>query len=134
MENKDLKYEYLSNFDREMINFIKYNNVLSASNEQNLWIDEEFKLLAFRKGGLVFLFNFNSSRSFPQYELPTSEKGDYKVVFNSDEGMFGGQSRIDTNYIYHAEALQHKTGNIGVIINTPSRTVLVLKKIDPNIG
>ncbi|NNU77210.1 alpha-amylase family glycosyl hydrolase [Clostridium estertheticum] len=129
MENKDLKYEYLSNFDREMINFIKHYNVLSATDLQNLWTDEKLKLIAFRKGGLVFLFNFNPSHSFPKYELPTSENGDYKVVFNSDEDMFGGQSRISTDYIYHTEALKQKIGNMGVIINMPSRTVLVLKKV-----
>ncbi|MBU3216325.1 alpha amylase C-terminal domain-containing protein [Clostridium estertheticum] len=132
MENKDLKYEYLSNFDREMIKFIKYNKVLSASDVQNLWTDEKLKLLTFRKGGLVFLFNFNPSCSFPKYELPTSENGDYKVVFNSDEVMFGGQSRIDTNYIYHTKVLKHRDNKTGVTINTPSRTVLVLKKIDNN--
>ncbi|MBU3154576.1 alpha amylase C-terminal domain-containing protein [Clostridium estertheticum] len=129
MENKDLKYDYLSNFDREMINFIKHYNVLSATDLQNLWTDEKLKLIAFRKGGLVFLFNFNPSHSFPKYELPTSENGDYKVVFNSDEDMFGGQSRISTDYIYHTEALKQKIGNMGVIINMPSRTVLVLKKV-----
>ncbi|MBU3161044.1 alpha amylase C-terminal domain-containing protein [Clostridium frigoris] len=133
MENKDLKYEYLSNFDREMIKLIKHYNVLSSSDLQNLWIDEKLKLIAFRKGNLVFLFNFNPSCSFPRYELPTSEEGDYKVVFNSDEVMFGGQKRIDTNYIYHSNVLQEKIGANGIIINTPSRTVLVLKKIDNNI-
>ncbi|MCB2306892.1 alpha amylase C-terminal domain-containing protein [Clostridium estertheticum] len=132
MENQDLKYEYLSNFDREMIKFIKYNNVLSSSDVQNLWTDEKFKLLALKKNGFVFLFNFNPSCSFPKYELPTSENGDYKVVFNSDELMFGGQSRIDTNYIYHSKVLSHKDNKTGIIINTPSRTVLVLKKIDNN--
>lgn len=127
MENKQLKYEYLSHFDREMLNFIKTYNVLSASDLQSLWIDEDHKLLAFRKNGLVFLFNFNPSESFVEYELPTGEVGDYKIIFNSDEEIFGGQSRIKTDYIYQTKTLQHKENKTGIVIYSPSRTVLVLQ-------
>jgi len=129
MDNKDLKYEYLSNFDREMLALLKTYNVLSATDLQNLWTDEENKLLDFRKGELVFLFNFNPSVSFEKYELPTDEMGQYKVIFNSDEIMFGGQCRILTDYIYNTETLRNKGNKIGVTIYTPSRTVLVLKKV-----
>jgi len=129
MDNKDLKYEYLSNFDREMLTLLKTYNVLSATDLQNLWTDEENKLLDFRKGELVFLFNFNPSVSFEKYELPTDEMGQYKVIFNSDEIMFGGQCRILTDYIYNTEKLRNKGNKIGVTIYTPSRTVLVLKKV-----
>lgn len=129
MENKELKYEYLSNFDREMVALLKTNNVLSATDVENLWTDEEHKLLAFRKGGLVFLFNFNASVSFSEYELPTGEMGEYKIVFNSDEEVFGGSSRIATDYIYHTKKLSHRENKIGVTIYSPSRTVMVLKKL-----
>ncbi|MFT5873529.1 MAG: 1,4-alpha-glucan branching enzyme [Clostridium sp.] len=129
MENKELKYEYLSNFDREMVALLKANNVLSATDVENLWTDEEHKLLAYRKGGLVFLFNFNASVSFSEYELPTCEMGEYKIVFNSDEEVFGGLSRIATDYIYHTKKLSHRKNKIGVTIYSPSRTVMVLKKL-----
>ncbi|HEY8889146.1 MAG TPA: alpha-amylase family glycosyl hydrolase [Clostridium sp.] len=137
MENKDLKYEYLSNFDREMLDLLRTYNILGATDLQNLWNDEENKIIAFKKGGLVFLFNFNPSVSFPKYELPTGdqydspadEMGKYKVIFNSDEGMFGGFRRISTNYIYQAKKLQHKDNKTGITINTPSRTVMVLKRV-----
>jgi len=129
MENKELKYEYLSNFDREMLNLLKTYNVLSATDLENLWMDEDNKMIAFKKGGLVFLFNFNQSVSFANYELPTDEMGEYKVMFNSDEVMFGGMHRILTDCIYLAKTLEHKENKIGVTISTPSRTVLVLKKV-----
>ena len=129
MENKQLKYEYLSDFDREMLTFIKTYNILSAGDLQSLWIDEEHKLLAFKKNGLVFLFNFNPSESFHEYELPTDEAGEYTIVFNSDEKIFGGQSRIRTDYTYQTKTLQHKENKTGIIIYSPSRTVLVLTMI-----
>ena len=137
VENKDLKYEYLSNFDREMLILLKTYNVLSATDLQNLWTDEKHNLLAFRKGGLVFLFNFNPIASFSEYELPTGdqyesstdEMGEYKIIFNSDEIMFGGQHRITTDYIYSAKILRNKGNKPGIIVYSPSRTVLVLKKV-----
>jgi len=129
MENKELKYEYLSNFDKEMLNLVKTYNVLSACDLQNLWTDEEHKLLAFRKGGLIFLFNFNHCESFSEYELPTDEMGEYKIVFDSDEKIFGGQGRIARDYTYHTKALKGKENKTGVIIYSPSRTVLVLNKV-----
>jgi len=129
VDNKELKYEYLLNFDREMIILLKEHNVLNSCDLQNLWIDEEQNLLAFKKGGLIFLFNFNPCKSFLAYELPTEEKGEYKIVFNSDSEEFGGQSRISTDYVYHTKALEHKENKIGVEIYSPSRTVLVLKKV-----
>lgn len=129
MENKELKYDYLSNFDREMLSLLQTYNVLNANDLQNLWTDEEHKLLAFRKGGLIFLFNFNPSGSFTEYELPTGEIGEYEIIFNSDENIFGGQGRIATDYIYQSKILKHRENKIGVTIYSPSRTVMVLKKI-----
>ncbi|MGH4137968.1 alpha-amylase family glycosyl hydrolase [Clostridium sp.] len=128
MENKELKYEYLSNFDREMLTLVKTYDVLGSSDLQNLWTDEQHKLLAFRKGGLVFLFNFNPVESFSEYELPTDEIGNYKIVFNSDEKTFGGQGRIAKDYIYHTDKLSQRDCKTGIVIYSPSRTALVLKK------
>ena len=129
MENKDLKYEYLSNFDKEMLVLLKTYNVLSATDLQNLWTDEKQNMIAFRKGELVFLFNFNPAASFSEYELPTGEMGKYKIIFNSDEKIFGGQHRIATDYIYSAKTLLNKGDKPGIIVYSPSRTVLVLKKV-----
>lgn len=130
MDSKELKYEYLSNFDREMLILLKTYNVLLAKDLESLWIDEGQKLLAFKKGGLVFLFNFNPSASFSEYELPTGDMGEYRIVFNSDEEIFGGQCRISTDFVYHTKTLQHKGNKTGVIIYSPSRTVLVLRKVN----
>lgn len=112
-----------------MLSLVKAYNVLSATDLQNIWTDEEHQLLSYRKGGLIFLFNFNPCQSFSEYELPTDEMGEYKIAFNSDEKVFGGQGRIASDYIYHTEKLRNKESKTGVIIYSPSRTVLVLKKV-----
>lgn len=126
-ENKDLKYDYLYKFDKEMLNFVKACNVLQGDDLLNLWIDESNKILAYRKAGLVFLYNFNPLKSFEDFELPVCEAGKYQVIFDSDEEIFGGQNRISKEIIYEAKPLISKKGKTGITIYSPSRTVLVLK-------
>ncbi|MGH4119758.1 alpha-amylase family glycosyl hydrolase [Clostridium sp.] len=129
IDNKNLVYDYLLNFDKETLTFFKSHNILGANDLMNLWSDENLNLLAFRKGGLVFLFNFNPTKSFEEYELPTADAGKYEVIFNSDLNIFGGYDRISSNYIYDTKPLKGKDNKIGITIYSPSRTVLVLKKI-----
>lgn len=107
-ENNDLKYDYLYKFDKEMLNFVKAYNVLQGDDLLNLWIDESSKILAYRKAGLVFLYNFNPAKSFNNFELPVCEAGRYQVVFHSDEEIFGGQNRISKEVIYEAKPLISK--------------------------
>lgn len=128
-DNTKLKFDYLYEFDKEMLKFIKDYSILEAKDLQNLWIDESSKILAYKKAGLVFLFNFNPVKSFEGFELPTGENNKYQVVFNSDEAQFGGQQRISKDVIYEAKQLDSKKGNIGITIYSPSRTALVLKEI-----
>lgn len=128
-DNKDLKYDYLYSFDHEMLAFVKKYNILEAKDLQNLWIDGNNKVLIYRKAGLIFLFNFNPTKSFEGYEVPTGQLGKYQVIFDSDESIFGGPERISKDVIYESKALEIKRGCIGVNIYSPSRTVLVLKMI-----
>lgn len=128
-EDSCLRYKHLYKFDNEMLNFVKEFNIVGSKDLHNLWIDEQDKIIAYKKNGLIFLFNFNPSNSFSEFSLPTFESGEYKVVFNSDEEMFGGQSRINTDVVYSTRTLPDRGDNTGIIIYSPSRTALVLKKL-----
>ena len=123
-----LKYKYLAAFDRKMLEHVKRYPVQGAWDLANLWCDDADKILAFRKGGLIYLFNFNPEKSFDGYELPVVSPGNYRVVFNSDEKEFGGFGRISDSLEYHSENLNLKQGKIGIKIYSPCRTVLVLAR------
>lgn len=129
VENKDLRYDHLYQFDKEMLAFVKEHNLVGSNNLQSLWIDEQDKLLAYKKNDLIFLFNFNPTNSFPEFALPTGESGEYKVIFSSDDEIFGGQSRIAQDVVYSTRTLPERGNNTGILIYSPSRTALVLKKI-----
>lgn len=129
VENNELRYEQLACFDREMLSFVKADNILNATDLKNIWINEYEKILIFRKGGMVFLFNFNPTRSFEKFGVTIDDEGEYQVAFNSDEDRFGGHSRIATDVIYQTRPLNEYGNRNGIIIYSPSRTVIVLKKL-----
>jgi 1,4-alpha-glucan branching enzyme len=97
-------------------------------------VDDGCKLLAYRKSGLVFLFNFHPTQSFESYELPlphgTPIGSRWQVAFDSDSALFGGQGRISGEVAYDAVALTGKSGNVGVRIYTPARTAMALRRLD----
>ncbi len=129
VDDDTLRFKDLNRFDNEMLALVKKHKTLKAQDLQNLWIDEQNKIIAYKKGGLVFLFNFNPAESFPDFKLQTFEDGNYKVIFDTDQKIFGGQARISHDMVYTAEPLPECGNNTGIKIYSPSRTALVLKKV-----
>ena len=133
VDNGFLKFEYLNNFDKAMLAFIKKAEILRANPPHNLWIDEENKTIAFKKNEYVFLLNFNPSKSVEGYPIPTDIQGEYRVIFDSDEKDFGGQERISKNTIYKTRKLPTRMNRDGVVIYSPSRTALVLELVEKTV-
>lgn len=125
-DNGMLKYSQLLRFDNDMIAFAKENKQIGGDNE-NIWVDEQRKLLAYRKDKFIYLFNFSPISSYPSFFLPTREVGQFKCVFSSDRSEYGGQGRIDEQYIYEAKPAFGQ--GIGFEVYTPSRTVAVFEKV-----
>lgn len=129
VDDKDLKYRYLNNFDKEMIAFSKAKNLLDGQTPQLIMIHNDMKLLMFRKNDLYFLFNFHPTNSYEGLSVPIVEGEEFKVVFDTDTGEFGGFDRISKSYVYHSKTLYGTDYEKGIQIYLPSRTALVLKKI-----
>ncbi len=127
-ENPELKYEYLANFDREMISFIKKNDVLKKGKAKGLWLDQNRKFIVFEKGNLVYIFNLHPTNSYDDVFINCHliGGGKYKAVFSSDDEAFGGQERISKKHIYSAKTEEY---GYGFRIYMPCRTAAVLKKI-----
>ena len=122
-ENKDLKYHYLLDFDKAMIEFLQNEKVLNRFAD-NSFIHEDDKILSFTKDNLVFVFNFNPQKSFEGYFIPTLKSGKYKVILNSDNQKFGGFNRVSEDYIYKTEKEK-----LGFKCYLPNRTAIVFKKV-----
>ena len=130
VENGYLKYQWLANFDKAMLKFARKYRVLNKTDTVNLWIDQPGKILAFSKGELVYVFNFDPVKSSTDFFLPVHSvgAGQYKVIFSTDDIDFGGMDRISKEYVYHTQDL--KDHGVGFSIYIPCRTALVLKRVN----
>ena len=128
--NGYLKYEWLENFDRAMLKFVRKYRVMSKPQAVNLWIDEERKILAFARGDLLYLFNFHTTDSVADFFLHAhaTGAGNYRAIFSSDDADFGGQERISKEYIYHTKEVPEH--GLGFEVYIPCRTAVVFQKCD----
>ena len=125
-QNHELRYHFLSDFDRSMINSGKKYRLLSTPLPEIRHVNTADQVLAFERAGLLFIFNFNPVKSFPDYGLACNA-GRYEVILSTDDPNFGGQGRIDEKIQYGT--FPQKTFYTGYMLKIylPSRTGIVLK-------
>ena len=129
VDNPNLKYEWLNDFDAAMIRLARERKLLDDPYAVSLWIDPERKIITFSRGKLLFVFNFHNSYSEQQFFLHahTVGEGKYKVILSTDEPRFGGQGIIDHEYTYSTEYVEGK--GLGFNVYSPCRTAMVLERI-----
>ena len=122
-DNKELAYHYLRLFNTEIIYLFKSKNILTENIE--LLSDKAYdQVLIFKRANYFFIFNFNPFTSFTDYGFET-EKGKYKIIINSDDEIYLGQSRINSEMIYKT-VKENKKDYLKLYI--PTRTCFVLEK------
>ena len=123
-DSKDLKYQFLNEFEKAMVAFARRHRVLNGRDQQ-LLVHNADKVMVYKKGGGTFVFNFDPNRSYEGYFVPTASPGKYQVAMSTDDYCFGGQGRV-----YHQTytASKQPDGRIGFQVYLPSRTAMVLKK------
>ena len=80
-----------------MINLVKGIHRFNDLPIDVLWDKADDQVLAFRRGDLIFVFNFHPNKSYSDYGILT-EPGTYKMVLNSDNAQYGGFSLIDEGF------------------------------------
>ncbi len=126
-DNTDLKYHYLSDFDKAMISLSKEKGIQDYEFADQLNLDETNKTIIFSKNSLIFVFNFHPSKSIFDYSFNVSFPGTYRIVLCSDSKKFGGQGRIDELMEYptfYNEELNKNT----LRIYLTQRTAIVLER------
>lgn len=97
-----LKYHWLGDFDKAMLDFVKKTKVMSAAPAWLLEADEDNKTIVFERNNLIFVFNWGQ-KSLPDYTIKVKRTGDYKIIFSSDAKRFGGFENIDENAVFPSE-------------------------------
>ncbi|WP_297889373.1 alpha-amylase family glycosyl hydrolase [uncultured Capnocytophaga sp.] len=125
VDNPDLKFKYLNAFDSAMLHFATKSNLLDRK-PRVLVRDIERQLLVFERSGYLFVFSFNPTTSYTDYQFDVPA-GKYITVLNTDNLAFGGDNRID-------ESVEHFTQYTGkenlLSLYIPARIGFVLKLAD----
>lgn len=122
-----LRYRFLNEFDRAMIATGTMHGLPQLQMTESITVNNADKIIAFRRGDLITVMNFNPSVSFTDYGIPV--KGKFRIILDTDDPLFGGQGRIDSAQAYFSVP-DH--GHHGVTaphhlkLYLPARTAIVL--------
>lgn len=124
-DDANLRYRFLQAWDKAAVTLAK---------EEEIYAERPFaivqnnvdQVLVFKRGSVVFAFNFSPTKSFTGYGFEI-DAGKYETLLCSDGKAFGGFERVD-------EKIPHFTSVVGgkniLKIYLPSRVAVALKKID----
>ncbi|MDO4726929.1 MAG: alpha amylase C-terminal domain-containing protein [Porphyromonadaceae bacterium] len=126
-DNERYLYYHLGRFDQDMIRLIASVEEFNLTPIEKLWDKEYDQVLAYRRGDLVFVFNFSPSHSYTDYGI-LAEAGSYRVVLNSDNPQYGGFGLSDDT-IEHFTQPSDVEGKELLRLYIPSRSALVLRRV-----
>ncbi len=127
LENGLLKYQDLYQFDKDMIALAKKYDIFAQRWPTKKWEREDEHILAFERNGLLFVFNFDPTRSYTDYPIPVSKAEDYQIIMSSDDACYNGYSR---NAHSRVSAAVPGRKDPAVRLYLPARTAQVLCPVD----
>ncbi len=129
VDNKELCYHFLGDFDQRMLEVVKSEKKFNETPVQEIWHNDGDQILAFSRGELIFVFNFSPTRSFYDYGFLVPE-GSYNVVLNTDAKEYGGNGFADdtVEHFTNADPLYEKDHKGWLKLYIPARSAVVLRK------
>ena len=130
VQNKQLKYKYLADFDRAMLHVVASRDDFFDARPEGLHENQEAHVLCYRRNNLIFVFNFNPSVSYTDYKIHVTP-GKYKIVLQTDAPEFGGFGRIDDQRVYYtdSDSPDPKMQQYTLHLYLPARTAMVLESL-----
>lgn len=128
VDREDLKYCYLNEFDKEMIETIKSVSKFSSAPIVKIWDNNDDQVLAFMRKDLLFVFNFSPVNSYTDYGMIVP-RGSYNTIMSTDDKEFGGFNRIDKTIEHFTlpDPLYKKYRKEWLKLYLPARTAQVLR-------
>lgn len=131
VDNKELCYHYLGDFDHDMIKLLRSVSDIRDYPVQEIWHNDGDQILAYARGSLLFVFNFSPIRSYEGYGFMVPE-GAYDVVLNTDSENYGGNGLSDDSirHFTNFDPLLKRDGKGWLKLYIPARSAVVLRKVD----
>ena len=132
VDREDLKYKFLNAFDNRMVETVSSEYNFQSYPAEKLWEKDDDQILAFMRGDLIFVFNWNPSKSFSDYGF-LAPAGEYEVVLDSDSPEFGGYGLVDDSVRHFTidDPLYSPTGKGWLKLYLPARSAQVLRRVRP---
>jgi 1,4-alpha-glucan branching enzyme len=129
VDNKELCYHWLGDFDCDMMKIIKSEKKFNLTPVQEIWVNEGDQIMAFMRGDLLFVFNFSPTQSYTDYGFLVP-LGSYSVVLNTDSKDYGGFGFADdsVNHLTNFDPTYVKDKKEWLKLYIPARTAVVLRK------
>lgn len=125
-DNGLLKYEWLGQFDEDMIKLTKEADLFSMRMGDLRMKDSDKQVIVFYRKGLLFAFNFSPTHSYTDIRVPLHAIADYTVALCTDDSIYGGFDQVQ-HITYPAQV--DGQGNSAITLYLPARTAVVLKEM-----
>ena len=145
VDNPNYFFADLNRFDEAMVHLLKEHLLIQEPTTEEKkykvcehlpwvmkwWDNEGDQVVAYSRGDLLFIFNWNGQKSFADYGMLVPE-GKYKVVLNTDAKEFAGFGLSDDSVEHFTEhdELYAQDGKGWLKMYLPARSAVVLQKID----
>ena len=124
-DNGFLKYQWLGQFDEDMIHLAKEADLFSMRMGDLRMKDSDKQVIVFYRKGLMFAFNFSPTHSYTDVKVPLPAIADYTIAMSSDDAVYGGNELVQ--HITYPAQVDEK-GNSTITLYLPARTAVVLKE------
>lgn len=147
VDNENFYYSDLNRFDAAMVHLLREKiqygyDACDAQKGKNAvaehlpWVfkladNEGDQVVAYRRGKLIFVFNWNGQKSFSDYGILAPE-GKYRVLLNTDAKEFAGFGLSDDSIEHFTEhdELYAADGKGWLKLYLPARSAVVLELVD----
>ena len=123
-DNDMLKYQWLGNFDEDVIKLTKKKDIFSQRMADLRLMKAPEQTVVFYRNGLLFAFNFHPTNSLTNVLVPVLNNADYTVALCSDDEKYGGQGLVE-HIKYPVKKFDDQ---YFVELYIPARTAIVLKE------
>ncbi len=120
VDNQDLKYKYLAQWDRDLLELAQKHKLLKSAPAQLLHLDHQNKIIIAERANLIFIINLSAETSIPGYGVKPHKKKNFHLLLDSDAPRYDGHARQDQDTIFEPQ----KDGQIKFY--TTSRSAMVL--------
>jgi 1,4-alpha-glucan branching enzyme len=129
VDDPGLRYRFLNEFDRAMLALDPRFNLLNDPFIEQLALHEDSRQLIYRRGPLVFVFNFHPTQSYVDLRIPVPDPEDYQIVLNTDDVRFGGHGRCAEGVVYPLRPEPMYGRAQSLLIYLPCRSAQVLAPV-----